>query len=94
MYNTQIQTTLSIMGHLIFVEYEVTPEWAVEWYLTDGAYDNENAAIDSGIDLLDVLLRAYHSEEIEAKLITEFESRQYEEEQKIIALAQIEDIAF
>jgi len=94
MYNTQIQTTLSIMGHLIFIEYEVTPEWAVEWYLTDGAYDNDNAAIDSGIDLLDVMLRAYHCGEIETKLITEFESRKYEEEQKFVALTEQEDVTF
>jgi len=94
MYNTQIQTTLSIMGHLVFIEYTVTEEWAVEWYVNMGAYHIANATTSMGLDLMELLLRTNHAEKIEQQLFSEFEHRQYEEEQKVIALAEQEDIPF
>lgn len=98
MYNTDIQTILSIRGHLVFLEYKVTPEWAVKWNINWGAYietlDCESPVPEESIELLETLLRTYEHEYIQTQLLTEFESRQYEEEQRVIALAQQEDIAF
>lgn len=96
MYNTHIQTTLSLMGRLVFIEYIVTEEWAVEWYLNIDAYmhESESAATEAALELLELLLRVNHSDKIEEQLTSEFESRQYEEEQRILTLAAEEDIPF
>lgn len=92
MYNTDIQTTVSIRGHLLFLEYRVTEEWAVEWWLNPGCYFQQaqngqvNEEINTGLNMLDTLLRTHESAHIEHTLLTEFESRQYAQEQADIAL--------
>lgn len=89
LYETDIQTTLSIRGEIVWIEYFVTPEWAIEWWLNPGVYEN-----DYSTDLLETMLRMHENSYIQEQLINEFESRQYAEEQKFSnALAQ-EDIPF
>lgn len=95
MYDTHIQTTLSIRGFLVFIEYTVSKEWAVEWWLNRGAYSHAvNEETVSALALLDHLLRAHEYERIEEKLVTEFEERQYAQEQADAALLEQQDISF
>lgn len=96
MYGADIQTTLSIQGHVVFIEYRVTEEWAVEWWVNIGAYQMEDdiEEVTSALNLLDTLLRTYQSERIEEKLLSEFEERQYAYEQSMAALLEQEDIPF
>jgi hypothetical protein len=95
MYNTDIQTTISILGYLVFVEYRVTESWAIEWWLTPGVYDDKNRnEAAPGAELLETLLRAHHSIQIENILSSEFESRQYEQEQMYAAETAKTDIPF
>lgn len=96
MYGADIQTTLSIRGHLVFIEYRVTEEWAVEWWLNIGAYQMEDdiEEVTSALNLLDTLLRTYEHERIESDLLDEFESRQYEQEQAFAAQLAHKDIPF
>lgn len=94
MYETQIQTTLSLLGHLVFVEYRMTKEWAVEWFINLAAYPSEDATTDSALMLLESLLRTNYSDKIEQQLLSEFEGRQYAEEQAEAAKLMEEDIPF
>ena len=80
MYNTHIQTTISILGHIVFIEYMVTEEWAIEWWLSD--------------QLVCSLLRAHYADKIYEILLTEFESRQYNQEQAYAATFANADIPF
>ena len=91
MYNTHIQTTLGIRGHVVFIEYMVTEEWALSWWLNLGAYE-DCIPNDEAVRLLETLLRTFEEERIEHQLMSEFESRKYAEEQKFIA--NDEDIPF
>jgi hypothetical protein len=90
MYDTHIQTTLSIRGHIVFIEYAVTPDWALDWWLNDAAYPAEDAVTDAGLALLETLLRTHEHKAIKKMLIDEFEARQYEEEQKFLAEADMQ----
>lgn len=96
MYDTHIQTTITIRGFLVFIEYRVTPEWAVEWWLNEGAYSASEQWIEvqAALDLLDHLLRTHEDAHITRALLDEFESRQYEEEQRLSAMTAEEDIPF
>ena len=96
MYDTDIQTTLSVLGHVVFIEYRVTPEWAVEWWLNPGEYaDPEEPEVSGpGIELLETLLRTYERHRIEEQLLSEFESRKYEYEEAMAARLALEDIPF
>ena len=89
MYETDIQTTLSIRGEIVWIEYMVTENWAVEWWLNPGVYKD-----DYSESLLETLLRVHESKNIEEQLLSEFESRQYAEEQRLAALVENEDIPF
>lgn len=83
MYNTHIQTTISILGHIVFIEYMVTQEWAIEWWLSD-----------EGSELVCSLLRAHYADKIYEILLSEFESRQYNQEQAYAATFANADIPF
>jgi len=90
MYDTHIQTTLSIRGHVVFIEYSMTREWAVDWWLNDAAYVSEDAVTDTGLALLETLLRTHENQTINEMLADEFEARQYEEDQKFHAEAEMQ----
>lgn len=96
MYETHIQTTISIRGFVVFIEYTVTKEWAVEWWLNEGAYQisEQFCEVQTGLDLLETLLRTYEHDRIASTLISEFEQRQYAQEQAEAAELMKEDIAF
>lgn len=96
MFDTHIQTTISVRGFVVFIEYFVTSEWAVEWWLNEGAYEASEQFVETqtALDLLESLLRTYEYEHISQKLIDEFESRQYAQEQAEAALLEQEDIPF
>ena len=91
MHDTHIQTTLSIRGHIVFIEYSVTPEWAIDWWLNPGAYETEDPSTVAALELLDSLLRTHEHATIREQLMDEFEARQYEEDQRLSALADMED---
>jgi hypothetical protein len=91
MYDTHIQTTIAIRGHVIFIEYFVTKDWAVEWWLNYGAYDLEDSATNAAFNLLDTMLRTHEHARINGILMDEFEARQYEQEQRVSALADMEN---
>lgn len=97
MYDTEIQTSLSIRGNIIFVCYQVTKDWALEWWLNPGEYDEgreEYPVLCQSMQMLDTLLRVHENERIEQILLSDFEHRQYaEEERTAMQLAQ-EDIPF
>jgi hypothetical protein len=92
MYDTDIQTTISIMGHIVFLEYKLSKDWAVEWWLNRGCYGDcvEPEIMAVGTELLESLLRTHWSGFIEQRLMDEFGSRQYAEEAKLSK----EDIPF
>lgn len=94
MYDTHIQTSVSIRGHIVFLEYTVTPEWAVEWWLNAGVYNCEEAGAATALDLMQTLLRTYEHKDIEQILLSEFEDRQYHQEQAITKAVNEEDIDF
>lgn len=94
MYDTHIQTTLSIRGHVVFIEYMMTPEWALDWWLNEAAYETEDASTVAALELLTTMLRCHEATRIETQLYTEFESRQYEMEQRASAELAKEDIPF
>ena len=88
MYNTHIQTTISILGHIVFIEYMVTEEWAIEWWLSDEGSEQFDR------QLVCSLLRAHYADKIYEILLTEFESRQYNQEQAYAATFADADIPF
>lgn len=96
MYNTHIQTTITVRGFVIFIEYFVTKDWAVEWWLNEGAYEASEQFVETqaALDLLEALLRTHEHEHISEKLVSEFEARQYAQEQAEAALLAQEDIPF
>lgn len=82
MYNTDIQTTLSLRGHIIFIEYQVSKEHAVEWWPNYGVYEKCSPTFEA-LEALTTLMRTHESDRIEGQLLTEFLSRQYAMEQAI-----------
>ena len=88
LYDTEIQTTISLHGYRIWVCYTVSPEWAVSWWLNPGIYAG------AGDEFFESLLRWHEGNQISEKLLSEFEARQYEYEQKITAQVEAEDIPF
>lgn len=96
MYDTHIQTTITVRGFIVFIEYMVTKDWAVEWWLNEGAYQvaEQFEEAQMGLVLLETLLRTHEHEHISEKLISEFEHRKYAQEQAEAALLAQEDIPF
>lgn len=96
MYNTDIQTTLSVLGHIVFIEYRATEEWAIEWWLNPGEYADpaEPDEAGPGIELLEALLRTYERNRIEEQLLNDFESRKYAHDESLAAQFANEDIPF
>lgn len=98
MYDTDIQTSISVRGHLVFIEYNVSKDWAVSWSLSAGPYftdpENLDPTVERGLLLLELMLRTYEADRIEEILLSEFEHRQYEQEQRTTAELINEDIPF
>lgn len=93
MYNTHIKTTVSVKGFVVFIEYFVTEEWAVEWWLDSEVYESEIPVRQTVVQLLNWYLRG-DAEIITTQLMDEFESRQYTQEQADIAKLEQEDTPF
>lgn len=87
MYLQRINTTVSIMGLVVYVTYFVTNQNAVEWYLNQDWYgdDGDCSIKGPGIELLEVLLRRHWSSLIKHELFEEFQDRMYEEEARLAA---------
>lgn len=94
MYDLKINTSISILGHVFYVTYAVTREWAVEWYLSPREYEDAGAGDDivaAGIEGLETLLRVNYNAEIVSYLMSEFDARQYEADAKAASLAEMEE---
>ena len=89
MYNRNLETTISLRGFIIFITYRVNEDWSVEWFLNRGEYE-DSMPTDSAIELLESMLRMHEYQYIENELLSEFEARQYEEEARLSALADME----
>jgi len=93
MYNTHIKTTVSVKGFAVFIEYFVTNDWAVEWWLDPEVYDSEIPVRASAFDLLNWFLRN-EAGAITSDLVGEFEARLYAQEQAEAAVLAQEDVPF
>lgn len=89
MFNRSIQTTISILGFVVYIRYFMTAQNAVEWQLDLTWYadhvDPDCAGL--GIELLEAVLRVHWSGFIAQRLQEEFEARMYEQETKLSAQA-------
>jgi hypothetical protein len=96
MFMRHLETTLSIMGHVVFLKYFVTPNKAVEWILNLPQYGDyvDDTSPGPEVDLLECMLRTHWSGFIENRLLQEFEVRMYEEEAALAAKLDEEDLAF
>lgn len=96
MFLKRIETTVSVMGFVVYLTYFVTVEKAVEWRLNLDWYGDsgDNMVVGPGIEILDSLLRTHWSGFIGDKLLKEFELRMYEEDAKLAAQADMEDLKF
>lgn len=93
MYDLKINTSISILGHVFYVTYAVTREWAVEWYLSPQEYEDAGDCeiMAAGIEGLETLLRVNYNAEIVSYLMSEFDARQYEADAKAASLAEMEE---
>ena len=95
MYNRPIETTVSVLGFVVYLRYFVTVQNAVNWELHPLWYQDENMEEPSrGIELLETCLRVHWDASIQEQLYIEFEERMYEQEAKLAAQAQKQDIPF
>lgn len=94
MYNSDFNTSISIMGHAVYITYTVDQNWTVDWYLTPTEYamprDELPDTLVRGLECFETLLRTHWSGYIRQELLNEFEARQYEEEARLSALAEME----
>jgi hypothetical protein len=88
MYDADIQTSINIDSFVIYLEYRVTAEEAVEWGLNPGMYGRE-------LKVLEHFLRTWYSTEVEKEIIDDFQARLYAQEAAEAATYSLkEDIPF
>lgn len=90
MYNETIKTTVDVRGHQLWIEYKVSPEYAISWWIVRSS-TNLN---DSCLELLETMLRLHESESIRNSLIDEFEDRMYALEAQLHARMEEQDVPF
>ena len=91
MFDTTIDTTVSIFGHIVFLQYKVNENWVLSWDLNYDVYDPD-AYCDTGLQLLETFLRTHQWKEIREQLLDEFEARRYQHDEVMIEFA--EDVPF
>lgn len=76
--DADIQTSVTILGYLVFLEYSVDQNDSIEWHLNAGHYGHLE---DSTVKCLDTLLRLHYGRHILNELRLDFRGKAYEHEQ-------------